>query len=291
MCISSARANFNTTKVYSGEAKLDGKYVHVIAYQNNATSQVAWEPNAMILPFPTNVVMDQNNIVDTRSFKGFLQDITDASKILRRTLGSRSIGAISASARDALVFDSGSYTVILAENMSQVPKALTQVSDDKRPILSYRFMMGFQKLYPNQPLAICCWKGSVEAEPLLWWYEPKDKSTLFVPTMDAHDGNAPDVEAVVKTDHIISVGSNLLGATYSRQYNRVNYKSQLSDQARQLLPDYVYGTELPGRMVNGDMFVKVADLKMEDKFKSPTIKRGVSSDNTHTDLQMFGWTA
>jgi hypothetical protein len=291
MCMSTARANFSTTKVYAGEARLDGKYVHVVAYQNNAESQVDWQPNAMVLPFPTNVPMGRDNIINTSSFKGFLQDITNASKLVMKSLGGRRGFSASLGMADALVFESGSYTVILAESVLQIPKALLQVPEDKRPDLSYRFVLGFQKLYPDQPLAICCWKGSVEAEPLLWWYEPKDKGTLFLPTMDAHDGNAPNPEANVSTDHIVSVGSNILGDTYSRKNNRVNYTDKIPSQVKQLLPDYVYGSELPHTMKNGDMFVKTSDLKMGDKFKVPTIKRGMTSNNTHTDLPMYGWHA
>jgi hypothetical protein len=289
MCISAARATFSTTKVYAGEAKLDNKYVHLVAYQNNAESQNHWEPNAMILPFPTNVAMGKNNIIDTSAFPGFLQDITDATKQVMRTLGMKSM-PMCASA-DALVFDSGSYTVILAENINQVPRALLQVPEDKRPTLTYRFLMGFNKLYPNQPLALCCWSGAVKAEPLLWWYEPKDKGTLFIPTMDAHDGEPPNPEANVETDHIVSVGSNLLGDKYSRTYNKVHYKNFIPSPVNQLLPDYVYGAELPSVMKNGDMFVKVSELKMEDKFRVPNVKRGMSADNTHTDLPMYGWHA
>lgn len=289
MCICAAPGNFSSTKVYAGEAKLDNKYVHVIAYQNNAESQNQYEPNAMILPFPTKTAMSRANIINTTAFKGFLQDITDATKFQGKMLGtSRGIAVSAAGGVD--IFESGSYTVILADNIKMVPGAMSQISEDKRIALSYRFLMGFNKLYADQPVAVCLWKGSVVAEPLLWWYEPKDKATLFVPTMDAHDGNGPDLEANVDTDHIVSVGSNLLEE--SRRYNRVHYKSSLPPVAKQLLPMYVYGTQLPDTLKNGDMFLKVADLKLKgDKYSYPSIKRGVSWDTAHTSLGMFGWHA
>jgi hypothetical protein len=289
MCICAAPGNFSATKVYAGEGTYDSKYVHTIAYQNNAESQNRYEPNAMILPFPTNVPMSRANVVNTSSFKGFLQDIADATKIHSRSLG-KSMAFSAGVAGGVDVFDSGSYTVILADNIKLVPGAMSSVDDEKRIALSYRFLMGFNKLYADQPVAVCLWKGSVEAEPLLWWYEPKDKGTLFVPTMDAHDGNGPDLEANVDTDHIISVGSNQLDD--SRRYNRVHYKTPLTGVAKGLLPTYVYGTELPGTMKNGDMFFKVADLKqLGDKLNYPTIKRGVSYDSAHTSMNMFGWHA
>src|SRR5258708_13093103 len=113
MCISIARANFSTTKVYVGEAQRHGRYVHVVAYQNNADSQVAWEPNAMILPFPTQAKMGRDNIIDTSSFSGFLNDITDPSKLQSKMLGS-SRGLTPAPYHHPLVFNSASYTSIFA---------------------------------------------------------------------------------------------------------------------------------------------------------------------------------
>lgn len=292
MCICAAPAQLSNTKLYVGEAEYNNKYVHVLAYQNDAASTNKWEPNAMILPFPTNVAMGRDNIINSSSYPDFLKNITDASKIQRRTLGDDSLRSFSfgVAAKGFDVFESGSYTVILADSIKHVPEAMSQVADDKRIALQYRFVHGFSKLYPDQPVAVCLWKGSIKPEPLLWWYEPKDKSTLFIPTMDAHDGGAPDLEANVDTDHIISVGSNLLEE--SRRYNRVHYTDSLNPTARQLLPMYVYGTELPGRMKNGDIFVKTADLRMKgEHLRYPTIKRGLSWDNENWEDKMFGWHA
>jgi hypothetical protein len=51
------------------------------------------------------------------------------------------------------VFYVGSYTVILAENVKQIPEALTRVAVSKRPKISSNFLIGFDKLYPGQPVA------------------------------------------------------------------------------------------------------------------------------------------
>lgn len=286
MCMSVARANFSTTKVYAGEGMAGGRYVHVVAYQNKAESQTS-EPNAMILPFPTDVPLHRGNVIDTSNFPKFLEDITNASKIQRRSLGfSMSSAMVAKGGVD--VFQSGSYSVILADNIKLVPGAMSNIPDDRRIALSYRFLMSFGKLYPDQPVAVCLWKGTVKAEPLLWWYEPKDKGTLFIPTMDSHDGNGPDLEARVETDHIVSVGSNMLND--SRLYHRVHYQDSIPGHARDLLPVYAYGTELPKQMLNGDMFVKTAELSMKDgKFRLPAIRRGASWDNENWEDKMYGW--
>ena len=286
MCICVAPGSFNSTKVYAGEATLNGKYVHVLAYQNNAEGQNKQEPNAMILPFPTNVVMDRANVINTKSFSNFLQNIADASKIQSKSRGLKMDNLIVAGAASFDVFENGSYTVILADNIKVVPKAMTHVVEEKRISFSYRFLLNFDKLYADQPVAVCLWKGDVKAEPLLWWYEPKDKGTLFVPTMDSHDGNGPNLEDEVEVDHIISVGSNLLDER--RFYNRVHYQDFLTDTAKQLLPTYVHGTKISHFMKNGDMFVKVADLSRKD---IPNMKRGMSYDAAHDSLPLEGWAA
>lgn len=289
MCMSARPANFSATKIYAGEGEYKGKYVHVIAYQNNAKSQKLDEPNAMILPFPTSVAMTEKNVIDTRPFKNFMQDIAEASIFRGKTLGS-SRGLVFGAAADARVFDVGSYTVVLAEHASQIPLALQKVSEDKRPALSYQLLNGLNKLYPNQPLAVCCWGGSVQAEPLLWWYEPKDKDTLFMPTMDAHDGGAPDVKATVKTDHVIMAGSFLKRASRKNLYNAVLYKNDIPKNVATLLPALSFGSELPHRLKNGDIFVKTEDLMYDKdgKFSCPIAKRGVSSTSIDIEIHMYG---
>lgn len=281
MCCTSGPARLSDTLLYSGSALRNGKEVHVLAYQNVAES-LSSSPNAMILPFPSAAAMDEKNVVDTRQFPEFLRDISEASKIRTRSL-SKGFSLNAGVAGDALVFDVGSYTVVLAEKASQIPDALKRVPEHKRPEVSTRFLIGFSKLYPDQPLAICCWAGHVTAEPLLWWYEPKNPSVLFAPTMDAHDGGAPNLEETVDTDHIVSVGSAL--SDRISDYNKVRYSDIIPADARSLLPTHVYGTRLPSRMKNGDLFVEAGALKEE-----PDLVRGVALTNAkYQSISMRGW--
>lgn len=269
------------TLLYVGEACKAGKDVHVLAYQNKAKSS---GPNAMVLPFPTSEPMSQDNVIDTSSFKNFLKDITNASKIHMRYLGtSRGFNSL------AQVFDVGSYTIVLADNIKQIHDALDQVPEHKRPSISYNFLTGYSKLYKDQPIAVCCWDGAIEAEPLLWWYVPRDKSVLFIPTMDAHDGNAPKLEAIVDADHIVSVGSTLPDKT-SRQ-RRVVYQDKIPASVRALLPSSSYGFKVYNRTKNGDMFVQTNKFNVGESHKDlPIIKRGRSFEDFDTQHPMYGWT-
>lgn len=293
MCMTTAPARLSSTLIYSGEGTREGKSVHVLAYQNTARNESPGA-NAMVIPFPTKEAMTETNIIDTRSFKGFLKDITNASKWRSRMLGgdSRSLTKGGIAFNAAKVFDVGSYTVVLAENAGQIPEALQRVPEHKRPQISGKFLTGFSQLYKDQPIAVCCFDGTIEAEPLLWWYSPKDSNSFFIPTMDAHDGDAPKLTAAVQTDHIISVGSSLnhrVGHTHP-----VLYKTPIPNEVRSLLPEYVYGTKLGSTYKNGDMFVDANALSAGSKsYKdAPKAVRGVSfaeASITGSTFEMVGW--
>jgi hypothetical protein len=138
-------------------------------------------------------------------------------------------------------------------------------------------------MYPGQPIAVCCWSGEAVPEPLLWWYEPTDKNNLFIPTMDAHDGFAPNLEAMVDTDHVISVGSNI-----DPTGSRVGYLDTITGVAKDLLPTLVHGHRPPRRIKNGDTFVNLTELKATKRV-GLKIKRGANITNIHFTGEMNGW--
>lgn len=282
MCCTIGEAELSNTKIYVGEAIFNNKYVHTIAYQNSA---ITGEPNAMVIPFPASQPMTKDNIIETESIPNFLENISDATKVRTRGLmlghdfDEVSFGCAAA----AEVFEHGSYTVILASHAAQIPEALLQVSENKRPKINIPFLIGYGKLYPKQPIAVCCWSGNVVPEPLLWWYEPTDKNNLFIPTMDAHDGKAPDLKAMVNTDHIISVGSNI-----DPTGSLVNYQDKLTTTAQQLLPKQVHGHQPPRIIKNGDTFVNITELKAVKRF-GLKITRGADINNLHYQGFMNGW--
>lgn len=257
MCCTFTESKMSNTRIYVGEAQRQGKLVHVLAYQNSAVSN---KPNAMVLPFPTSAKMGQENAIDTSKFKNFLEDISNASKHITKSAGRRSMTLGSDGFDDdsrAEVFDSGSYTIVLATNVWQIPEALSRVPAEKRPNVTSEFLIGYNELYPEQPIAVCCWNGAIEAEPLMWWYEPRNGATLFIPTMDAHDGKAPKVGARVDVDHLLSVGS-----TNGNMGDPVKYSQakNIPDAVKELLPTNVHGKQLMGRIENGDCLVKTATL-------------------------------
>lgn len=294
MCITTKRSILSSTRIYAGEAEHNGKYVHVLAYKNSAKS-LEDKPNSMVLPFPTNVPMTSENLIDTTNFKDFLQDITNASKITNDHDGLTKSAIRCSKSLSVQVFDSGSYTVVLAHDVSKIKEALQLVPENKRPDISSEFLEGFGKLYPDQPIAVCCWSGTIEPEPLLFWYEPSDKNNIFIPTMDAHDGNAPVLHEKVKVDHIISFGST----TQDFNGKHVNYGANtLKSKYVSLLPKKVHGVRIFGNYTNGDMFVNSDDSKVLSKYdQCPMLVRipAVYNDKVNESkyrvntFKMSGW--
>jgi hypothetical protein len=213
MCCSIEPASFSNTLIYAAEAQHpSGKTVHVIGYQNKATGHLSG-PNAMILPIPCEAdSISSQNLVDASSFKGILESYDEAVDRLKPRRRSRGLdddslgetyGAAVASSYE--VFDSGSYTVALVRKIGSAKEALSQVPEEKRPEIPTRFLIALGKLYPDWPLAFCCFNGNLgDPEPLFWWFEPKFPSVLFAPAIDAHDGNPPNPENIaVSRDHTL----------------------------------------------------------------------------------------
>lgn len=279
MCICVAESRMSNTLIYIGEAHKQGQNVHVLAYQNVAINEAS-TPNAMILPFPSVSPLTEENVIDTRPFKNFLKDITNATKYKARTLG---MVACASTCQEAKVFDVGSYTVVLARHVSQIPKALEFVPEHKRPNISTRFLFNYGKMYKGHSIAVCCWDGSIEAEPLLWWYVPQNKDILFAPTMDAHNGNPPDTESIVDVDYAISAGSSIIPNGM-----RVTYTDSIPRDIIELLPHRVHGYRSErDRQKNGDSFI---DTELVRKKRiGALIKRGLNLSKIDTEEPMYGW--
>jgi hypothetical protein len=77
---------------------------------------------------------------------------------------------------------------------------------------------------------------TIDAEPLLWWYEPKDPSHLFMPALDAHDGLPPEPGSDVDVDHVLVVGRTTSARWgWRRTLGRVFASSVSATAARRVL--------------------------------------------------------
>ncbi len=271
MCITAFPAKPSNTLIYAGETRKNDKIVHVLAYQNNIETNGG---NAMVIPFPALATMGPENVLDTTDCKDFLNRI--ASQFDESlTKGSRSFSTTLRRSK-VEIFDSGSYTVILANDFSKVTKKhLNKIPKEKQVEFSKEFINSFQELYPDWPVAMCFWNGKVKAEPLFWWYEPKDSSKLFLPTFDAH-GDLPKKTdkyklSANKLDHTLMVGSTVNKLSdKKRSYLDMAMNYLIHEQIGPMLPREIFGVKFKDKaVVNSDIWVDLHENLLEFSDRVP----------------------
>lgn len=255
MCITLEAATLSSTILVAHQVEHDGKTVNVVGYQNHAVSR-GHGPNAMVLPIPSAVDMTPANCVDMTGAEKIFRKYEDVVRPRSRGM-SKGIGVASLGHDSLEVFDSGSYTVVLTRqfDLERLRDVLAALPGDKRLDLGLpqmRVFHSFRKLYPEWHLAICIWNGTVEAEPILWWYEPMPEfvDNHFLPGLDAHDGNPPDPGLKsVPIDHTL-----VAGIRPTRGYeNADDVVAAAPEHLRKWLPLHVVGELLHGKQArNGD---------------------------------------
>lgn len=257
MCLTTEPARLSNSTLYAAETLHNGKLVHVMGYQNRAEN-LGNGPNAMILPIPTDAELGPDNVLDTRAAAHVLEDYAEAirSQNRSRSLGMKGFGR-EPDDDDVQVFDSGSYTIALSRNAGALLNALDRIPEARRPKANHALFAAFGKLYPDWPLAVCAWDGTIKAEPLLWWYEPKDPGQLFLPALDAHDGGPPKIGAKVPVDHTLVVGS-----VTAPKGIEVGFRDVIPAHLRPFLASKVVGTYIAEGMelVNGDFHIAISNV-------------------------------
>lgn len=263
MCVSLRPATFSSTIVYAHATVFEGRRVHVLGYQNNAKSETPG-PNAMILPIPASAAMGPDNAIDTRGFSALLKDYVEDLRGVPRA-----IPCAVPRPGSVQVFQRGSYTIVLARDASTpaIMAAVDALPEAKRPTIDRALFDAYLRWYPGWHLALCCFEGSVEAEPMLWWYEPMNPEWLFLPGLDAHDGGVPRLDARVPLDHAIVVGVDdpRVGETVRAP------RGWVPDSVRPLLATRIAGwPELHGYGNNGDWWLKpAATEEIDPKVRRP----------------------
>lgn len=304
MCVSvspNVEVRFQNTILYAGEARReDGKIVHVLGYQNVVQNDVGkrgdspfWTfsknlfgfrvGNAMLLPFPAVPrTMTEANILDTSGSPRILKDISDSLGLGSRVIASRSmLQGLSFAVPEIQVFEAaGIYTIVLAQDARAIPDALNKVPKERRPELNEQLFAAYAKWYPNWTFALCCFNNPKlrEALPLLWWYEPVMSDRLFLPTLDCHTGDVPDLNANVMLDHSIAVSSYRLDEDDKNNLEellfhpgfypgQVQYSEKMPPHLTPYLPKRVLGKDFfGGGMTNGDFFCHLEDIVAKRQF-------------------------
>ena len=261
MCCSAGPAHFSNTILYAAEVHdIEGDPVrHVLGYQNTVEN-LADGPNAMILPIPAVPgTVSSKNVIDTSDAPNILKDM--ASLFMPVT---RSLGHAKSYSAHVEVFDSGIYTIILAEDARAIPSALKRIRKDKCPSIKKEMFEAYAKWYPGWSIALCCFnnRDAAKATPMMWWYRPANPDRLFAPAVDAHDGNPPDLSAKVAVDHTVIFGSDRM--KFALEFNPRHSVPQV---IRPYVNVKVVGHEYKGEsMKNGDFIRNVKDFQRDASF-------------------------
>jgi hypothetical protein len=256
MCCTLRPAELSKTVLYSGEAVHEGNLVHVIGYQNRAKNRFNG-PNAMILPFPARAAMGPRNCLETEGLRWLMNDLAAAVKPMDFSRGMSKGMLTLGSARSVTVFESGAYTVVLAEDARDIPTALARVPENKRPDMNEEIFDAYAKWYPAWPIALCCFESrkELEPDPLLWWFEPLDESVLFAPALDSHNGAAPELGVQVRVDHSV-----VFGSTRTPRGVPVRFHRNVPKHVSNFIADRVVGDEFTASAHNGDFAIPLERL-------------------------------
>jgi hypothetical protein len=205
--------------------------------------------------------MTQANVLDTKDCRDILQDMSKA-------VAPRPDSAMWMSTRSSMkslgppkiqVFDAaGIYTVVLAQDPRDIPSALSQVPRSKRPVLNPALFEAYARWYPGWTISLCCFgqRRARLANPLLWWYEPMHPDRLFLPAVDCHTGDVPDLEVGVAVDHVVAVGSYRMNGGHD-----VYYRNTIPEAVSRCLCPTAIGQRYSGTMPNGDFVCRLEDVR------------------------------
>lgn len=150
MCIFAGPADVRGTKLYVGKGRWNGDEVHVLGYQNKVQNQ-ADGPNAMILPFPSDEVMGEKNVLDMDDASNAMDDIVDTVRdpVNGRSKGQpRSMGMVDS--LEVQTFEHDIYTVFTAKNPSHIKPVMNEkLPPRKRPAVSQELLDWYERFYPS----------------------------------------------------------------------------------------------------------------------------------------------
>jgi len=221
--------------------------------------------NALILPIPDD--FRNIDVIDTTAFGDFVSDIQRAlTPITRGRL--RRGAAVDSMAKNVRIIEFDIYTIVISPSAEAIEKALAKLPANRRPVLNAKVLSKYTPWYRGWALAVCCFdnREAKRGKPLLFKYKPskqKDASKMFIPTLDDHSGNGPDLNEQVDVDHtIFAAAPGMVGG------HAVAYTNPAGGHAAQRdLPAAVVGETLTGKYKNGDIIVDRNALLRDGTFK------------------------
>jgi len=199
MCITVNHAALSKTKILSLPLE-NGN--HFIAY-SNSVKNTSGKPNAMILPVPGETTHEMFH--NTENYKDFLDEIIKKAALNKwegwKSRGFKSKVILSA---DFENFQLGMYNIGLTKDFNDVQTFIQSQPEEKRPEVSESLQNFFKEKYAGWSFVVCLFDNNktIDAQPIAFEYKPFGGNRLiYFPTMDAHDGQAPEVGGMVDVDH------------------------------------------------------------------------------------------
>jgi hypothetical protein len=262
MCITVNHAHLSKTKILSLPLE-NGN--HFIAYSNKVKNK-SGKPNAMILPIPgeTNPSMFHN----TESYRDFMNEITKKCRFDEDYQGVRYRGF---SSKGFERFELGMYTIGLSSNFQGAREFLNSLSEDKRPEISEELKNFFEEKYAGWSFAVCVFDSEkeIDAQPIAFEYKPFESKLIYFPTMDGHDGKAPNIDGMVPVDHtFIYEHTGEMTEEYEQKF--VTLDAPVPDflQHRKFRAIHVSGMQK-----NGDTFLDAEKFESLNFKDEPQLKR------------------
>lgn len=267
MCITVNHAALSKTKILSLPIS-NGN--HFIAY-SNSVKNLSGKPNAMILAIPGKT--QPSWFHNTEKYKDFLTEITEKATIDHWT-GSRSRGLKSKGVTLSFEqFELGMYTIGLADSFEGAEEFINSLSAEKKLEVGDELKKFFKTEYAGWSFAVCCFDSTkaIDAQPIAFEYTPFHKDFLYFPSLDAHDGGAPDLAKNVRTDHTI-----IFEHTGKMNENQTYYMESVKLDAP--VPEFLQGRKyrlahMDGYAKNGDTFIKISEMNDLDFETDPKMYR------------------
>jgi len=266
MCITINHAALSKTKILSLPIP-NGN--HFIAY-SNSVKNLSGKPNAMILAIPGKT--QPSWFHNTEKYKDFLTEITEKAT-MNNWLGILSKGMRSAKSLSFEQFELGMYTIGLADSFEGAEEFINSLSDNKKPEVSEELKNFFKTEYTGWSFAVCCFDSTkaIDAQPIAFEYTPFNEDFLYFPSLDAHDGGAPNLREQVRTDHTI-----IFEHTGRMDKNKTYYMEsvKLDASVPEFLQERKYRiAHMNGYAKNGDTFIKISEMNDTEFSTDPKMYR------------------
>lgn len=232
----------------------------------NTAQNLSGLANCMITCWPINGKVRYQDMLDTSSMPHLMNDFQQAIAP-PAALGSRAQAPKSTFDVHAI----GIYHHVWLYpgfTIGEMDQAFSRVPAEKRPRIDQSWYQFIAKYYPGFSLLVSCFNNTQPGKEMIIFRARPDFKLLsatfstpvaYICTVDAHNGEPPNMHANVAMDHQIAVGTN--DPQGNRRWRPVTYTDLVPPDWQKFLPTYLIGREYQNiQLPNGDFVVPLASI-------------------------------